>query len=68
MAMIDRTRPAPFGAITVFQIVSAFASLYDGFRSRMAARRTARVLSALSDRQLEDVGLTRGDVERMAER
>ncbi|MET0679907.1 MAG: DUF1127 domain-containing protein [Burkholderiales bacterium] len=34
--------------------------------ARYKARRTIRVLSALSDGQLRDIGLFRGDIERVA--
>ena len=63
MAAFDTTRPA-YGS----------ASAVSGFFSRVLAtvvawndaRVTRKALSALSDRELEDIGLARGDIEHVA--
>ncbi|ETX29854.1 hypothetical protein RISW2_19540 [Roseivivax isoporae LMG 25204] len=45
-------------------IASAYAALVD-WRD---ARRTERLLSSLSDRELDDIGLTRSDILRVSRR
>jgi len=65
MATFETIRPAPFGAETVY----GFVSFMDSKRTALAewnnARITRNALSRLSDRELADIGLTRGDVEGM---
>lgn len=65
MAMIETAHTAPFGAITIFRVVVEPLSRVSAWiRERREAAHTARVLSRLTARQLEDIGLTMGDVER----
>jgi uncharacterized protein YjiS (DUF1127 family) len=40
--------------------------LLSGLRRWLRARETARQLSALSDRELSDIGITRHDITRVA--
>jgi uncharacterized protein YjiS (DUF1127 family) len=68
MAAFDTTRTTVgshglFGQIgaVYFNAVSAFAGWND-------ARVTRNALSALSDRELDDIGLCRGDIETVATR
>ena len=60
MAVIETTRSASpvnvFGGI--LKIVGTVAAWND-------ARRTRKVLSQLSDRELDDIGLARGDIYRI---
>lgn len=44
-------------------IVARFTSMLDAWRD---TRVTRRELNRLSDRELDDIGLTRGDIERIA--
>jgi uncharacterized protein YjiS (DUF1127 family) len=56
----------PLGAVTTFRLVS---SLEHGIASLVAwrrARATTRVLRKLSDHQLADIGLHRGDIVELA--
>ncbi|MEM1160278.1 MAG: DUF1127 domain-containing protein [Pseudomonadota bacterium] len=63
MAMIETARPAPFGAVTVFRFIGEpLSRLYAWYEERVAMVSTARELSRLSARQLDDIGLTQGDV------
>jgi uncharacterized protein YjiS (DUF1127 family) len=63
MAVIDTTRP--YGASgnifarATLKLVAAVSAWND-------ARATRKALSQLSDRELEDIGLTRGDIDRVA--
>ena len=66
MAALPATQTAPFGAITLYRAVSALESLVTPLVRWNAARRTEKVLSGLSDRQLNDIGLVRGDIARIS--
>lgn len=68
--------PFAWGAVVLLAsvvLVAAFASI--GYtltyvvvviRRSLRAARCARELSALSDRELHDIGITRGDIDRIA--
>lgn len=62
MTAIDTTRALPHAGTGLFaRIAGAFQTWND-------ARVTRKALSALSDRELDDIGLCRGDIERIAAR
>ena len=63
MAATETTRPAPFGAISTYRTVQFFGSIYDTVAGWNDARVTRKALSRLSDRELDDIGLCRGDIE-----
>ena len=65
MATFETIRPAPFGAETVYRFVSFMDSKRTALAEWNNARITRNALSRLSDRELADIGLTRGDVEGM---
>lgn len=46
----------------------AFARLRSAIRARLVAQRTRAALRKLSARELEDVGLTPSDIDRVARR
>jgi len=60
------TPQAPFGAITAHRLASLAFDLVDGFRRWRETRRTVTELRALTRTQLDDIGLTPGDVEQFA--
>ena len=66
MATFETTRPAPFGAETTFHIVSYFdakrATLIEWNNKRI----TRNALSKLSARELNDIGLCRGDFDDLS--
>lgn len=64
MATFESTRPAPFGAVTIFRVFSAIDSMRETLVEWNNNRVTRNVLSRLSDHELEDIGLTRGDIAR----
>jgi len=67
MAITDtRTAVAPFGAITVHRVVTALSGVVGTLRAWNDTRRTIVALSALSPAQLDDIGLTRGDIEEFS--
>jgi uncharacterized protein YjiS (DUF1127 family) len=67
MSHISETHAVPFGALTVHRIVTAVSSVAAAFRRWNQTRQTIAQLRRLSDRQLEDIGLTRADVEKMTD-
>lgn len=66
MATFETTRPAPFGAEVTFRIVSYFdakrATLIEWNNKRI----TRDALSKLSNRELNDIGLTRGNFDTLS--
>jgi uncharacterized protein YjiS (DUF1127 family) len=65
MAATETTRPAPFGAITTFRAVTLIERALRALRNWNDARVTRKELSKLSDRELDDIGLCRADIERL---
>ncbi len=61
------TDPVPLGAVTIFRLISAFEQTVSGFGAWRRARSTERALRRLSDVQLEDIGLVRGQIPALAE-
>ncbi len=59
------TRALPFGAITLHRIVAAVYDARDAVIRWNRARRTGEELRRLSREQLDDIGLTPGDVDRI---
>lgn len=62
MAVIDNTRSAYVsnsGFAPLTNLFSAFAAWND-------ARQTRKALGSLTDRELDDIGLCRGDIEDVA--
>ena len=63
MAAYETSRAAPFGAISIFRSVQVLTDFFAGFAAWNDARVTRNALGKLSDRELDDIGLCRGDVE-----
>lgn len=63
MAAYETTRPAPLGAATTFHLVQGFATIVATLRDWNDTRLTRNALAKLSDRELEDIGLCRGDID-----
>ncbi|MEM1277067.1 MAG: DUF1127 domain-containing protein [Pseudomonadota bacterium] len=57
------TARAPFGAISTFRVTGFIANLIADFNDWQARRETYRELARLSPEMLEDIGLTRADLE-----
>ena len=62
MASIPTSRTAPFGAVTTFRAVGVVESVIEAIKTWKTNRRTLMALSALSDRELDDIGLCRADL------
>ncbi|WP_395541115.1 DUF1127 domain-containing protein [Neotabrizicola sp. sgz301269] len=65
MAAIETSRPAPFGAITTYRAVNVLSNAFAAFSAWNDARVTRKALGKLSDRELDDIGLCRGDIEML---
>lgn len=64
MAITYTPAVVPFGAIAIHRAVNAVSDMFVAIRDWNDARRTAAALSRLTADQLEDIGLSRGDVGR----
>lgn len=67
MSVSEPTRSVPLGAITTFRAVSFFERTLDAVASWRRSRATYDALSRLSDKQLSDIGLNRGELLVIAE-
>ncbi|MEH6404808.1 MAG: DUF1127 domain-containing protein [Sneathiella sp.] len=52
---------------TTFVVLSSIESLYAKIQQHLKYRKTVLELSALDDRELSDIGLVRGDIDRVAQ-
>ena len=66
MATSTATNTAPFGSITVYRLVTSFERAYSAITTWNANRVTRLALVSLSDEVLEDIGLSRGDINKVA--
>lgn len=67
MAAFDTSRPFT-AAGSASRIGGIFVSAVGAFAAWNDARQTRRSLEALSDRELDDIGLHRGDIDTVARR
>ncbi len=63
MANYETPRTAPFGAIIVFRVVQSLSNVATAFQTWNSARVTRNALSKLSNRELDDIGLCRADID-----
>ncbi|GGW40617.1 hypothetical protein GCM10011452_31320 [Gemmobacter lanyuensis] len=62
MAAYETTRTAPLGAITTYRFVQFVSNIIAAVAAWNDARVTRAALDKLSDRELTDIGLCRGDI------
>jgi uncharacterized protein YjiS (DUF1127 family) len=67
MTALNVNRAAPLGSVTAFGFVALLERVVDAFVAWRSARSTEKVLRELSDKQLADIGLHRGDITALAE-
>jgi len=65
MAAYEPSAAAPVGAISIFRSVPGVRALVATLTAWNDARVTRKSLGRLSDRELDDIGLCRGDVEML---
>lgn len=63
MAAYQTTRTAPLGAITTYRAIHLVSSAFASVVAWNDARVTRNALGKLSDRELDDIGLCRGDIQ-----
>ncbi len=61
-ALETTTRSVPFGAISTYRAVQAISALFAAVAAWNDVRVTRAALSRLTDRELDDIGLCRGDI------
>ena len=66
MAAFDTTRPQYGSASVAGQLRAFFVRLVADLVAWNDARMTRNALSTLTDRELEDIGLVRGDIDDVA--
>jgi uncharacterized protein YjiS (DUF1127 family) len=66
MAILQNNRAVPLGSVLTFRLVTLVERAIDGALAWRRSRETARQLSRLSDDQLTDIGLTRGEIPDVA--
>jgi uncharacterized protein YjiS (DUF1127 family) len=65
MSAFETTRPAPFGATSTYQAIQFVTNALTSLKTWNDARVTRKALSTLSDRELDDIGLCRGDIDHI---
>jgi uncharacterized protein YjiS (DUF1127 family) len=63
MAAYETSRAAPVGAITTYRMVQSLGRSVEAVKAWNSARITRKSLNRLSNRELDDIGLCRGDIE-----
>ena len=66
MAAFDTTRPAYGASGIVGRIAQVIVNVSGAFAAWNDARVTRNALGKLTDRELEDIGLVRGDIDDVA--
>ncbi|WP_428928142.1 DUF1127 domain-containing protein [Marinibacterium sp. SX1] len=66
MAAFDTTRPDYGTTGPAGRMMSPISHLFAAFAGWNDARRTRNSLSRLTDRELEDIGLARGDIDSVS--
>jgi uncharacterized protein YjiS (DUF1127 family) len=66
MAIFEASRPVPFTSIAAFRVVQFVERQLEALRTWIEARQTERVLNSLSDHELNDIGLVRGEIETVS--
>lgn len=63
MAAHVTSAAAPFGAISIFRSIQNVGNAFASLSAWNDARVTRTALAKLSNRELDDIGLCRGDIE-----
>jgi uncharacterized protein YjiS (DUF1127 family) len=65
MGAFETTRSAPFGATSTYHVIQFVSNALGMVKDWNDARVTRKALSTLSDRDLDDIGLCRGDIDHI---
>jgi uncharacterized protein YjiS (DUF1127 family) len=63
MSSFETSSVAPFGAVTLYRFVQSVGAAVEAVQAWNSARITRKALNRLSNRELDDIGLCRGDIE-----
>ncbi len=66
MSVLEVVRPVPLGSVTTFRLVSFIERVVVTLSNWRSALATANALNTLSDEQLDDIGLIRGEIADVA--
>lgn len=66
MATIETSRVAPLGAITTYRAIQRVSGVFSVIGAWNDARITRNALGKLSDRELDDIGLCRSDIDTIS--
>jgi uncharacterized protein YjiS (DUF1127 family) len=65
MAHFEATRSAPLGSITTYHVMNSVGGFFAAMKTWNDARITRKALASLTDRELDDIGLARSDIDRI---
>lgn len=65
MATFETTRSTPLGSITLYRATNVVENVMVKVATWNKARKTKAELSKLTARELNDIGLTRGDINNL---
>jgi uncharacterized protein YjiS (DUF1127 family) len=68
MSVIQSDNAVPLGAVATHRVVALIERAWGAFSARRNARATERALAKLSDGELDDIGLHRGQIAAVADR
>ena len=68
MTALDTTRLVAAGALSGGRVSAVFTNAFATLSTWNDARITRKALGKLSDRELDDIGLCRGDIDQLAAR
>ena len=63
MSSFETSSVAPFGAVTLYRFVQSVGVVVQGVQAWNSARITRKSLNRLTNRELDDIGLCRGDID-----
>jgi uncharacterized protein YjiS (DUF1127 family) len=66
MSATETPRPAPLDALTTYHFDQTLDRAFSQFAAWNDARVTRKALAKLTDRELDDIGLCRGDIEAIS--
>ena len=62
MSVLEAVRPVPLGSVNTFRLVSFIERVAVNLSNWRSAKATANALNGLTNEQLDDIGLIRGDI------
>lgn len=68
MTTLTNTTSAPFGSIATFRAIEKLDNVKNAYIGWRSKRETISALSKLSARELDDLGIVRGDIDAIASR